>query len=268
MSWSRASSTERNLACPASAVLPSLDSPGAAADWGRFCHKWMETGSVLHLKDLDTSTNKKYEKLLKEKIQLSGVDREALWPSDGEFETPMGIKCSGNAWEVLALERTGDEEWRKKFSDEWAVGRLDYKGDWFGTPWVDDFKTGQLPDLDSPQVMFYALGCWLLAGLPPEGVVVTITHWPKYPKHLPPVRYPSTKTPEQLTQFYDALRLGYNRYQKAFEHNFQNRLDEWAWRDVEYIWTWARTKSGGPRVVRYSSQCVWCKSKDFCPKWA
>lgn len=242
MSWTRASYSERSLACPASTVLPSLDSPGEAAQWGKFCHLWMETGEV-------PKEPKNWAKLLTEKIQLSGVNRDELWPARGRFETRIAIYCGTDPnMPKAALGDSYDDDWRDKFSEEYITGEIDYWGEHLLEPHIDDLKTGKwLPALDSGQCLTYGVGVWLLTG-EGSGVYLTLTHWPKYPKAAPPKRTdPQWTSAETLQRHYDALKLGYNRYKKAQEHMLEGRIDEWAW---------------------VGDHCHYCKSKDFCPKWA
>lgn len=248
--------------------------------WGRFCHKWMETGEVkdwpeLNLSDKDLD---KYTKLLNEKISLSGVDRDWLWPhkkKEGFFEVPFALNCGTNYQVLQVASKKDGDTWRNGFSDEWLTGTSDYiseigrkqileyglPDEWAQLPWIDDFKTGQLPHKDDPQLMAYALMRWLIAGKNPGGSVVSLTHWPKYPKRNPPQRYFYLKTPTQLTTFHNALKLGNERFFKALQHKLENRLDEWLWPSAPYLWIWS------DEMVEYSSQCNWCKSKDVCPKY-
>lgn len=257
MSWARASSAARSMACPASTVLQSIDKAGDAAIWGKFCHSWVETGGFVKQKEM---TDKQFDAactLLGKKIVASGIQREELWPLYGSFEVPFGINCVKE--EVLQVENV--EGWRDRFGEEWATGTIDYSSELLGDAWCDDLKTGRhLPHRDDPQIMMYCLARWLLDDKP-SVIRFTLTHWPKYPIDQPPNRYDVSKEHWQIERFYQQLRLAYQRHTRAKEHQLENRIDEWAWAGLPYQWTWATRPP-----VEYTGQCTYCKSKQFCPK--
>lgn len=161
------------MACPASTVLPrGEDTQSPAARFGTELHAWKAGAEP-------TETVAKW---------LSHQDpglREVLWPG-GRHEVLLGYKPPRYTMAYSGTKEENAVE-RAKLSDDWVAGEADWITE-FPVPWVDDLKTGQYPgDPDTlPQLKFYA---WILAleSGEPE-ILVSITHWPRYPLGTPPCR--------------------------------------------------------------------------------
>lgn len=209
--WVRASSLERELHCPVAGVLPQVDERGdavrEAADWGTMVHHWKATGEIRAERGRPS-----HERLFTEKLRVTGVRREDWW-GEGRHEVAMAVDCvkMGRAAEFVGT-KPAVEAWRSGLGDEYAAGEADFVGDLFGVPHVDDLKTGRFaPDPSAPQLRLYALATWILLGNVPDRVLVSVTHWPRYPVDNRPRRFDHEYTARQLTAFWKELRLARRR---------------------------------------------------------
>lgn len=140
-------------------------------------HKWAETGVVSDPK-------------LAEKITLSGTDRAKLWP-DGLHEITLALNVVTGEGQRYYGADDGKEEWKSNFGDEYITGTLDFIGELLDCPWVDDLKTGRFVQWEDyrAQQSFYALAWSRYKYGESRECRSTVTHWPRYPKHLPPTRH-------------------------------------------------------------------------------
>lgn len=207
MPWCRASSLDRVLECDGSLYLPvsELRSPSTieSAEWGTYVHEYMQHGVVPPA----PAGRPQYPARLQDRLDAAG-DVLAMWPRDGaRFEVSVAYHVLTGA--VESAELPGKEEqdaWKNAHDHHWVVGTMDYLGCLFGRPWVDDLKTGRFPPLPtSAQTVFYALCADRLAGTPPDGVYVSITHWPRYPVAGRPERVGTTLSWDDLEDFADLL---------------------------------------------------------------
>jgi hypothetical protein len=233
----RASESDRTLICPASLVLPRTprersEKTNRAAAFGTLAHHWVETGETAGCGD------PRDVQLLEEKIVLSGICREDWW-SDGRHEVSFAINLLTG--EVLDYEDRGDgwqnrDDWKASFKgSEWLTGTIDYL---YENGSVDDLKTGawKVDPATSGQLRSYALYPWMRVGMPLDWrSTVSITSWPKYPKHAPPTREYHELTGFDLLDHLEDLR-------------------------------WAATH---PDEVNPSDEgCRYCDAKPNCPAWA
>lgn len=203
MPWARASESDRNLVCPGPLVIPRREQKSErskeALAWGQMVHAWKATGEI--------RGEKGYEKHAR-LFDPGHVNREELWPSTGRHEVALARNtCTKSAG---SLENGSDkerDEWKASHNELWEVGTADYVGEIFGDLWVDDLKTGSWPPTppgESLQIRWYALVAARVRGY--EGnVVVSITHWPRYPKGRQPVRYWDHVTQRQLEELENRL---------------------------------------------------------------
>lgn len=215
----RASSLPLLTKCLGSDVLPHapMDPKYAknaklGAVWGTMVHTWKETGNVV-------SSDKRSATALAKAIELSKVDRESLWPSEGHHETAIAVRVDG----TREVRRSHDGIFG---TPEWITGTGDFH--WYifgGELWVDDLKTGKVypdeitgenrfpQDPRSAQLKCYALAIAVLIGY--AGVVhVSVTHWPRLPiehRHKEPSRLWTTFTTDELTDFWGELELLYRQ---------------------------------------------------------
>lgn len=201
MPWSRASELERVLACPAAGHLPRLElvKTSDAADWGTSTHCWKETGKPWE----------QYAKVFERRLaalEKAGMSRESLWPADGRHEVAVAVACGGWAF----LEHEGDlaerDAWKQSFDQTFAVGTADYFGQLTGQWWVDDLKTGREVPTDPRelvQLQFY--GSYLVRKHDVDEVLLSITHWPRYPADGAPVRYWAEWTEDDADVFLEQL---------------------------------------------------------------
>lgn len=181
MAWARASELDRLLNCPASGHLPRLAFPSesrdSAAEWGTAVHGWKEGRPM----------PEKWRAVWKRRetaLAGAGLTVEDLWPG-GTHEIPVALTSVGGVVRVMrALEHghgTGNV-WKAAQPPEYVTGSLDFLGEQYGTPWVDDLKTGrEVPEdpLALNQMRFYATAALYLTHAPE--VLVSLTHWPRYP---------------------------------------------------------------------------------------
>lgn len=214
----RSSSLPLLMKCSGSAVLPCLNEKSEraeqAADWGTMAHLWAQTGKI-------KGPGVRAERAFAKSIELSGIDREALWPVGGVFEGSLALRVDG------IREASRDDSER----DGWITGHYDYQH-WFvdGELWVDDLKTGKFyenpmpgvpgwredlevgenrypQDVRSPQIKTYALALSELLDYGGD-VTVSVTHWPRLPlskRHATPVRVWHTWRAAGLSQHWDDL---------------------------------------------------------------
>lgn len=203
-----------------------------AADWGTFVHRWKATG--------ECDRRGGWDELLRNRIRLSGINRELLWPSSGRHEVAMAVDCTrwGRAAEFRGTKEEVDA-WRNTLSDEWIAGEADYVGDLLGEPWVDDLKTGRVaPDPSFLQGKVYALGAYFLSPMEADRVHVSVTHWPRYPQSGRPRQRFAVWTVRDLKRFHGELVRGRNRALKRLP------------------------------VAVVGEQCTYCDCKTSCPEFS
>lgn len=203
----RSSASARAIACPASLLAPNRlvrsARTNAAAAFGHLAHAWVETGVVgitgASAPDID---------LLERKILLSGIDRDRLWPANGEHEVTFAVHLKSlevRLYKENSLDLDRDR-WKETWdTSEWLTGTSDYETE----DWLDDLKTGSWPvsPIDNPQLRSYALWRWLRAGRPFRYKRdVSITQWPKYPIVGLPARSWSCVTGFDLEEHLEALQ--------------------------------------------------------------
>jgi PD-(D/E)XK nuclease superfamily protein len=218
MPLARASELDRLLVCPGSAVLPRVrDEEGIAAAYGTCVHYWAETGRVL---------DGTHGRLLHRKLEATHVDREVLWPPDGEHEVAFAYNVISSAVQryrapdplppgMSARAHVG--AWKEGFGDEWVVGTLDYARRLFDTYWVDDLKTGRNAYWDDyrAQQTFYCLVYSLDVFADTRDGRSSITHWRRYPIDGQPNRFGVALEARQLIAFQKELRALYDVVQKT-----------------------------------------------------
>ncbi len=199
----------------------------AAADWGTSVHQWLETG---------TATSP----ALGERILLSGVNREQLWPG-GLHEITLAYNVVTGEGRRYYGATEGKDEWKATHDDEWVTGTLDYVGELFDLPWVDDLKTGRFAAWDDykAQQSFYCLAWSMYRFNKPQETRSSITHWPKYPKDGAPNREGHVLSLDYLGGFAKQLTQLRDDVLRAREH--------------------------GPALVP-GPQCTYCPSWSGCPK--
>lgn len=241
--WTRASELDRTLNCVGSNLVPvsRLVSDGVikAGAWGTFVHYWKETGELLDTSEFYDSFKKTFDK--KWEIIGSPELRETLWPTVGgigHHETAYAYNCETQ--EVLRYDGADKERWKRGFSSEWICGSLDYEGEREGYLWVDDLKTGAMFDTRPDrtyQLYFYAMCASIHRYQEIRDVVVSITHWPKYPL---------TIVPDQRYGFLPAKRI------MKFQKLVQFRYEEW--------------KQGySINTFNLGSHCTYCPAGNNCP---
>jgi hypothetical protein len=115
-----------------------------------------------------------------------------------------------------------------------------------GVAWVDDLKTGAFPpDPVCPQLLMGALCLHRMTGAGNDGIVLSISHLPRYPLASPLVRTAEKVFTDQLEGFERRIWELYGSYMLERE-----RLD----RDL-------------PMDVRVGDYCKWCKCRRACPAW-
>lgn len=204
----RASELDRLLACNGSLLLPrELSPPGLAAEWGSMAHRWMETGEYD-----DTPAGK----LLRKKVETSGVERHKVWPATGKFEVALSYNVENGkaAWYIppagmpIEQQRKERDAWKSVFDDEWIVGTADYLGELLDNPWVDDLKTGRNAHWGDfrYQQFLYGIAYTSVVYKDLQPVRSTITHWPRYPVARLPNRMGTVIEPDQFKEFAAKLR--------------------------------------------------------------
>lgn len=246
MPFARASELDRLLMCSGSAVLrrdeTKTDAAYKAAQWGTICHAWKETGGL--------PDSARQAKLLAEKISASGIDREALWPSDGEHEVAVALNVvTGRAVRCahpIGATTTYRDDWKRAFDDHWCVGTLDYVRVLLGRPWVDDLKTGRSgsPKDYECQQAFYCLALSIAEFGRVDDCRSTITHWPMYPKTVAPVRRGGVFSGDFLRDYY--RRLQRLRDEILFAREDSTKLM--------------------PNLFM-GDHCRYCPSRSYCPKF-
>jgi hypothetical protein len=210
------------MACPGPAVLPLPAVPEVkserameAAAWGTMAHAWKATGRIIGNPDYPRLEGHFANKLVK---AIGGPEeqarfREAYWPSSGLHEVAVAVNCVALA--VAWHEGGGnDAAWKAQWHDPWATGTLDYVGEVLGDPWIDDLKTGSWPPTppeDSNQLRLYGLARWRIGSSKPlpDRLVLSITHWPRYPVVGLPKRFWHEITPAEVADFERRLTLRY-----------------------------------------------------------
>lgn len=242
MPFARASELDRLLLCAGSTWLTRVDTRPAyvkkMAEWGTQAHHWKATGEI---------PNTAPGRLLKRRVEASGIKRDELWPEKDRHEVGM-------AYNVVTQESRMEygrdlvflDNWKAGFDDRWVTGTTDYAGDLLGTPWIDDLKTGNQADLDKfrAQLTFYSLVLSTFEYKGPKECRVTVTHWPKYPVTGLPRRFGGVIGSDELSKFQTALS---------------------ALRDLILL---ARTSQDDSkeRLLVPGEQCTYCPSKSVCGK--
>ena len=228
----RASSLPLLTKCPGSASLPQTkeesEEAKVGAIWGSLVHIWKETGEVRQPREADRQADTRTLNALRKALEVSGIDRQTLWPAGGVHEQRVGVRVDGRR--EAALDGVSERE------GSWITGTDDFQH-WlepFGGGdkpelWVDDLKTGKWyddpdepganrfpQDPRSPQVRLYALA--VCVALDYHGPVhISITHWPRLPmarRHSPPERLWDTVDSEWLrTVFWEQLETLYQEKQ-------------------------------------------------------
>lgn len=215
MPWTRASELDRTLHCVGSLVLPRTEVKSEraleAADWGTMGHRWKATGEV---RVEPGRTN--HEKLFRERLERTALDRSVLWPEGGEHEVAVAINCVTGEVERFPGSAMVDPEaadaWKAAHDDRWVTGTLDYRHTIMGEPWVDDYKSGAWPvPVETFQLDGYGYADWVLAGRP-EQSRVSITQWPRYPKDGLPWRVGRVITASEHQDFLNNLGLARELY--------------------------------------------------------
>lgn len=228
-SWARPSELHRAIACPASTVLPKTDDdePGKAAEWGQEVHRWVETGEA----------TERVAKWLAEITDDPEALRNEWWPG-GLHEVPMTLS---ETWGAAYLDTPATDEAVDKFFEGKRIrGIADYIGEGLFTHIVD-LKTGRHPPATSPaeipQLLFYAY-CWLRAWPEEPGVLVSIDHWPRYPKGQPPTRYTDYVSQADIRAWFDSALIPAYRLSR---------------------------KSDAEKDARPGPHCQYCRSAIHCP---
>ena len=155
-----------------------------AADYGRAVHAWKETG------DLPEGA---LGVALEERLLLTGTDRDVLW--DGfAHEVSFSVHLHHATVEIYDGPRDGADTWKASHGPEYLTATTDGIRERDGEIVIDDLKTGRFPPAvdDWPQGLSYALLPYLYAGRPSQfRCTLRVTHWPRYPKTVPPRLYHS-----------------------------------------------------------------------------
>jgi hypothetical protein len=250
--WATASKMDRAVLCPASTVIPEVESePGNSAIWGSAWHQVVELGALgeRECRDKVTGAVVKVEwprwvvKGVSDKLanlpRALGDIRGEFWPGNGTHETKGLI--DGDEFEVASLLVDGGPYPIREGS---IRAKVDYIGEKLGEPWVDDLKTGREPTpADSLQIGVAALIVAQVTGA--QGVWGSVTHWPRYPK---------SNEPEREWQYYDAEAL--SNVRKVLKVIRGDALSPFPTINP------ARDEWGEP-----VGQCKWCGSRPNCPAW-
>lgn len=195
MGWCRFSSLDRVLNCPGHLTLPEGPDPRSAsvkeaAAWGTMVHSWKATGAIPEPQEGYENLPGLFRKKLttcwgKDEAEWEGA-RLALWPSDGLHEVSVALTTRAEGAIAWAQDQDQDE-WTLRHGDEVITGHIDYLGDVFDDPWIDDLKTGRWPVHPSaPQLLGYSLAGWWIREKRSRIVYSSVTHWTRYPvKSLP-----------------------------------------------------------------------------------
>jgi hypothetical protein len=235
--WARASAAERWLVCPASTVLPvGPDTAGEAARWGTEVHDWKATGG----EPVDGEFSVLIRKRL---VALTGDPtgeplRQELWPAElGTHELAVSVcAVTGRTFTFrgTAAERN---EWKWSRPESHVVGTMDWLGEMADRPWVDDLKTGKIPDdPDAPQVRVY--------GVAGAAEFLSVTHWPRYPLARPPSREWADFPERDRAATMADIRAAYRGHLEA---------------------RGSLLLAEPPRTVP-GDHCRWCPSRPSCPE--
>lgn len=242
--WARASSLDRVLECPASAVLAigedtKSDAVKEAADWGTAVHYFKQHGRLpRNLLGIE-----RHRQRLSERCAY--LNRSALWPIGGTHEVTVAYDVVTGKVEVYEGPLDGADAWKESRGEACVTGTMDYLGDLLGTLWVDDLKTGRWPhEPDEPQTVFYSLAAWTANNKPPTGATATITTFPRYPGTSLPVRSRyHDLTPVALTTFAGVLTLKHDEIRALRVR---------------------RSRIVAPDVT-LGTHCAFCPAKTTCP---
>lgn len=269
MPWTRASELDRSLVCLASTILPrDPDTRGEGAAWGVMVHRWKATGLVRAEPE-----HRNHEGLFRKKLAVNGLGtpeleaefREEWWPGGGRHEIGVAMDCKSSAWAQVAGTDESLEEWKTSWPESWVTGTLDYVADLLDDPWVDDLKTGrEAPSPDSAQLLFYGLATarlWSVHRSWMDRVVLSVTHWPRYPVVGLPTRTWTEIDAATLDSFEMRLKLKWGARKDALDRA-RGKVERGTWRaghPMLPVWTSA------PVTVPGEEQCRWCKSRGSCP---
>lgn len=179
--WARASGLTTALACPPSTVMPKVNRErDSSAFFGTELHAWKAGGEP---------TERVAAWLARQRtIRVPGD----LWPG-GRHEVLLWLTTRS-----CGLADRGVEN-RDLFPHNWTAGEADWITLEGLIPWVDDLKTGAWePGTPRPQLLFYAL---VLSEVTGSDVMVSVTHWPRYPLGEPPRRETRVFTRPELAKF-------------------------------------------------------------------
>lgn len=185
------------------------------ANWGTMVHNWKVSGVVKHPWNGDADKDKadwaaREERLFRNRLKSSGVTPAQLWNSpsgNGRHEVSFAYN-----WKLqYAIPYYGSDSgfWKSSFDDDWITGSTDWI-DWpsSGPIVVDDLKTGKWwnknPE-DSWQIKFYALCAYLIEPFAKD-VLISVTHWPKYPARGLPDRKSAHFSGAQLEEVEKQIR--------------------------------------------------------------
>ncbi len=239
MPWSSPSRLDQSIGCPASCVLPKApDVESSSAQWGHEVHAW---------KDGKPPT-KRLEKWLAEGGYPANI-RETLWPG-GEHEVILWANPDGHVERLYELP-----EDRSKV-DKWSMF---YIIDWMAedglVPHLDDLKTGRFPPASATQNWAYAWA-YLRWRKHVDQVLVSVTHWPRYPKGNQPTRVKSELLDrEQVMAWWGGVVIPAQRLAQGPLAPYDYRPDpEPDGMTLAAEW---------PNANGY---CRWCRSKPHCPE--
>lgn len=230
MPWARASELDRVVWCTASKILPPSrlisDNVKKAGAWGTFVHYWKETGELLTSSDYFDSFKKTFDK--KWEIVGSPELRETLWPVNGNHEVAYAYDCeTGTVGQYL---ETNKEAWKASQPFQYVTGTCDYEGEVEGLVWVDDLKTGAMFDTPadrSLQLYFYGLCASIFRWGDVQDVVVSITHWPKYPLSIYPDRRWGYLPAKRVKRFQSLLTETYDKMREKMDIMDRVNPGEW-----------------------------------------
>jgi hypothetical protein len=239
MPLARASELDRLLICPGAAFLPNSEKTmGQAAEWGKLVHKWKVNGQIPESPLSPTLTKK---------LKSSGVNLLNYWPSEGKHEITFAFNVM-NGDVAVREERSGlgwedVEAWKLGFGDEWVVGTADYAYEQFGVPWIDDLKTGRLAAFSDYRAQQYFYGLAFARLLDAPELLLTITHWPKYPLHKLPHRGPPVEFADyMMEEFWGELK----QLRETILYGRETRDN---------------------RLLQINSKCGFCPALANCPKY-
>jgi hypothetical protein len=262
--WTTASRLDRAIACPASTVLPEVQSePGNSAIFGSAFHQLVECGALGERECRDKVTGAIVRVEWPKWVRRGIADKLANLPR--AFEEIRGEFWPGGTHEVQGTLDGSHFEVASRVDEGGFPNaptsirlKIDYVQDELGDlfvpgllPWderrkhplVEDLKTGRPSLPESMQVVGAAIWKQLISGA--EGVWVATSHWPRYPKSNEPTRELQHLNAPALEKARKVLTIV---REDAFssQPTINPARDEW----------------GEP-----VGQCKWCGSRPNCPAW-